>query len=63
MIEANVATGRIIAGALTVDASLPSALRDSFLSGQWDPTAMLLERFEEVRQVANRLPYVTGFQS
>jgi 3-isopropylmalate/(R)-2-methylmalate dehydratase small subunit len=63
MIEADVATGRITAGTLTVDASLPTALRDSFLSGQWDPTAMLLERFDEVRQVANRLPYVTGFQS
>jgi 3-isopropylmalate/(R)-2-methylmalate dehydratase small subunit len=63
VIEANVATGRITAGTLTVGASLPAALRDSFLSGQWDPTAMLLERFEEVRQVANRLPYVTGFQS
>jgi 3-isopropylmalate/(R)-2-methylmalate dehydratase small subunit len=62
VIEANVATGRITAGALTIGASLPAALRDSFLSGQWDPTAMLLDRFDEVRQVANRLPYVTGFQ-
>ena len=63
VIDAEVATGRITAGALSVGASLPAALRDSFLSGQWDPTAMLLERFDEVRQVANRLPYVTGFQS
>jgi len=62
VIDADIATGRISAGPLTVSASLPAALRDSFLSGQWDPTAMLLDRFDEVRQVANRLPYVTGFQ-
>jgi 3-isopropylmalate/(R)-2-methylmalate dehydratase small subunit len=62
VIEADVATGRITAGPLTVNAALPAALRDSFLSGQWDPTAMLLDRFDEVRQVANHLPYVTGFQ-
>ena len=62
MIEADVATGRVRAGAVTINAALPAALRDSFLSGQWDPTAMLLDRFDEVRQVAKRLPYVTGFQ-
>jgi 3-isopropylmalate/(R)-2-methylmalate dehydratase small subunit len=60
-IEARVDTGAITAGALTFTASVPATLRDSFLSGQWDPTAMLLDRFDEVRQVANRLPYVTGF--
>jgi 3-isopropylmalate/(R)-2-methylmalate dehydratase small subunit len=62
LIDADVATGRITAGALTVSAALPAALRDSFLSGQWDPTAMLLDQFDEVREVAKRLPYVTGFQ-
>jgi 3-isopropylmalate/(R)-2-methylmalate dehydratase small subunit len=62
VIDADVATGRVRAGALTINAALPAALRDSFLSGQWDPTAMLLDQFDEVRQVAKRLPYVTGFQ-
>ena len=61
-IEADVATGRVTAGALTIRAALPAALRDSFLSGQWDPTAMLLDQYDEVRDVAKRLPYVTGFQ-
>ena len=60
-IEARVDTGVITAGSLTFTASLPVTLRDPFLSGQWDPTAMLLDQFDEVRQVANRLPYVTGF--
>ena len=30
-------------------------------SGQWNPTAMLLDRFDEVDAVAARLPYVSGF--
>ena len=61
VITADVATGAITAGALRIMASLPAALRDGFLSGQWNPTAMLLDRFDEVRAVAARLPYVSGF--
>ena len=40
---------------------LPGATRDAFVSGAWDTTGMLLERFEDVRDVAARLPYVNGF--
>ena len=61
VIGADVATGAITAGSLRVTATLPPALRDGFLSGQWNPTAMLLDRFDEVRAVAARLPYVSGF--
>ena len=62
MIDAAVKSGVVTAGALRVTASLPPALRDGFVSGQWNPTAMLLDRFEEVRAVAVRLPYLNGFQ-
>jgi 3-isopropylmalate/(R)-2-methylmalate dehydratase small subunit len=61
VIDADIATGHIDAGGLHIDATLPPALRDGFLSGQWNPTASLLERFEEVEAVANRLPYIKGF--
>ena len=61
VIAADVATGAITAGSLTVTATLPPALRDGFLSGQWNPTAMLLADFDQVRSVAARLPYVRGF--
>ena len=61
VVTADVATGAIVAGPLTMTGTLPPALRDSFLSGQWNPTAMLLERFDEVRAVAARLPYIRGF--
>ena len=60
-IVARVDTGVVTSGALTIQAAIPTALRDAFLSGQWNPTAMLLDRFDDVRAVAARLPYVSGF--
>ena len=60
-INADIASGEITAGSLHLAATLPPAVRDGFLSGQWNPTAMLLARFDEVRAVADRLPYIRGF--
>ena len=60
-IEADVASGAVTAGTLRIMAFLPPALRDGFTSGQWNPTAMLLDRFDEVKAVADRLPYLNGF--
>src|SRR5882724_6371676 len=57
VIAADVASGAITADAVRITATLPAALRDGFLSGQWNPTAMLLDRFEDVRAVAASLPY------
>jgi 3-isopropylmalate/(R)-2-methylmalate dehydratase small subunit len=42
---------------------LPPAARDAFVSGAWDTTGLLLERYDQVNEVANRLPYVSGFSS
>jgi 3-isopropylmalate/(R)-2-methylmalate dehydratase small subunit len=61
IIAADVAAGAITAGSLRLDATVPPALRDGFVSGQWNPTAMLLDRFEDIRAVAARLPYIRGF--
>jgi 3-isopropylmalate/(R)-2-methylmalate dehydratase small subunit len=41
--------------------ALPPAARESFLEGSWDATGLLLDRFEDVRRVAERLPYIAGF--
>ncbi|MBI3401429.1 MAG: isopropylmalate isomerase [Acidobacteria bacterium] len=60
-ITADVASGAIAAGALRIAGALPPASRDAFLSGQWNPTVMLLDQFDQVRAVAARLPYVKGF--
>jgi len=61
-IDARVDSGAITAGALHLTATLPGPQRDAFLSGQWNPTAMLLDRFEDVRAVAARLPYLNRFE-
>ena len=61
IVTAHVDSGLVTAGELRIAASVPAALRDAFVSGQWNPSAMLLDRFEEVRTVAQRLPYITGF--
>jgi 3-isopropylmalate/(R)-2-methylmalate dehydratase small subunit len=60
-IEARVDTGAISAGALRLTGQMPQALRDAFVSGQWNPTAMLLAEFDQVKRVAGNLPYVSGF--
>ena len=61
LIEARVDTGAVTAASVRIAATIPPGLRDAFVSGQWNPTAMLLDRFDEVRVVADALPYVTGF--
>jgi 3-isopropylmalate/(R)-2-methylmalate dehydratase small subunit len=60
-IHVDVETGAVTAGALTFTASMPTPLRDAFVQGKWDPTAMLLDKFDEVRAVGTRLPYVSNF--
>jgi 3-isopropylmalate/(R)-2-methylmalate dehydratase small subunit len=60
-ISADVQSGTITAGPLRIEGAIPPALREAFVSGQWNPTAMLLDKFEEVKAVANRLPYIRGF--
>jgi 3-isopropylmalate/(R)-2-methylmalate dehydratase small subunit len=42
-------------------ASIPAGAREAFTAGTWDATGLLLGDFEQVREVANRLPYVSGF--
>jgi 3-isopropylmalate/(R)-2-methylmalate dehydratase small subunit len=45
----------------TYRASLPAGAREAFTTGTWDATGLLLDDFEQVKKVANRQPYVTGF--
>jgi 3-isopropylmalate/(R)-2-methylmalate dehydratase small subunit len=41
--------------------SLPTKVRDALVTGAWDTTGMLLDRYEEVDATAAKLPYVRGF--
>jgi len=52
--------GRCRAGQLTVKIALPPKMLEAFTTGAWDTTGMLLDRFDEVRATASRLPYSTA---
>ena len=41
--------------------SLPAHARDAFVTGAWDTTGLLLDRYGEVDAVAAKLPYIAGF--
>ncbi len=56
----DVAGLRVSAGERHVAAAMPPSAHEALVSGLWDGTGLLLENFEEVRALANRLPYVTG---
>jgi 3-isopropylmalate/(R)-2-methylmalate dehydratase small subunit len=56
-------TSRITAGDLTVSVGLPEGVRAALMSGNWDATGLLVDRYEEVEQVAARLPYVSGWNA
>jgi 3-isopropylmalate/(R)-2-methylmalate dehydratase small subunit len=45
----------------SIPVRLPSAAREGFLDGSWDATGLLLDRYDEVRSVAARLPYISGW--
>ena len=45
----------------TYQASVPAGAREAFTAGTWDATGLLLDDFDKVRQVANTLPYISGF--
>ena len=49
------------AGDCVVEVATAPAVREALLSGAWDATGLLLDEFDDVRAVADRLPYVTGF--
>ena len=51
-----------VAGSFSCAVSLPAAAREAFLTGVWDTTGLLLDRYDEVRATASRLPYLAGFK-
>jgi 3-isopropylmalate/(R)-2-methylmalate dehydratase small subunit len=49
--------GTATTGSLTVPIEMPAPARAALLSGEWDATGLLLDRYEAVERVAARLPY------
>ncbi len=54
-------TGTCAAGDVQVKVSIPPNARDALITGAWDTTGLLLDRYEEVDAASRRLPYVSGF--
>ena len=42
-------------------AAIPAGAREALTGGTWDATGLLLDDFDQVRNVAKSLPYVSGF--
>ena len=59
--EIDVSGGTIRFGDRSVQGGMPNGLRESFLAGTWNATAVLLEAADHVDEVASKLPYIKGF--
>ncbi len=57
-IAIDLASNRLTAAGGEIVIQLPANAREALISGAWDATALLLERYEEVEKVADALPYV-----
>ena len=51
------------ADGLTVSLSIPPHVRNALMTGAWDTTGLLMDRYEEVNAISSRLPYLSGFSS
>jgi 3-isopropylmalate/(R)-2-methylmalate dehydratase small subunit len=62
-IELNVSvSGQLVnLGGKKYKASVPAGAREALTAGTWDATGLLLDDFDQVRNVAKNLPYVSGF--
>jgi 3-isopropylmalate/(R)-2-methylmalate dehydratase small subunit len=47
-------------GAHTAKATMPKAAYEALTTGLWDGTGLLMADFDQVRELADSLPYVTG---
>ncbi len=41
--------------------AIPAAARDALVTGAWDTTGLLLDRYDQVDAVSATLPYIAGF--
>ena len=48
------------AGGTEIPATMPPSAHEALITGLWDGTGLLLADFDQVRALADRLPYVTG---
>jgi 3-isopropylmalate/(R)-2-methylmalate dehydratase small subunit len=56
----DLASMTVSAAGRSFEIALPASAREAFLDGSWDATGLLVEDYDQVRDVASRLPYVTA---
>lgn len=59
-VEVDVVSLTVRAGNLRVAAAMPASAHQALVTGLWDGTGLLLADFDQVRDLADTLPYVTG---
>jgi 3-isopropylmalate/(R)-2-methylmalate dehydratase small subunit len=57
----DLAAGTCDAPGFRCNVSLPPKMREAFITGAWDTSGMLLDKYQQVNATADRLPYVSGF--
>ena len=60
-INVDLKTRKLTCGELEIDLKIPDGNRLQLIEGAWDATGMLLEGQEAVKDIAQKLPYVSGF--
>ena len=61
VIQVDLNEGTVEAEGFRCVMTIPTKIREALVSGAWDTTGLLLDRYEEVDATAARLPYVRGF--
>jgi 3-isopropylmalate/(R)-2-methylmalate dehydratase small subunit len=61
LVRVSLETLDCVSGEFRCALAIPAHAREAFVTGAWDTTGMLLERYDEVRRVASRLPYLADF--
>ena len=59
-IDVDVVGLRVTSGGVTASATMARAAHEALTTGLWDGTGLLLADFDQVRELADSLPYVTG---
>jgi 3-isopropylmalate/(R)-2-methylmalate dehydratase small subunit len=60
IVDVDLSTMTVTVGHRIFKALMPAPAREALTSGAWDGTGLLLEDYDRVRQLASKLPYVTG---
>lgn len=63
LLKIDLGTGTCHSPGLTVAISIPDHVRDTLMTGAWDTTGLLLDRYEQVNAASARLPYLSGFST